>query len=187
MITQDLQFLRQVSDPVTIGEVDDIVHKLEKELNKCNNGVGLSAVQIGIPKRVSVIKHRDSFIHLINAKVIEEEEPFVFVGEGCLSMPGVFVDTQRYKQVTISTDVIRDDKFEEEEWLFYWDGTELTPIAIQHEIDYFDGILIQDREIIVAPAILSSKTGRNDPCPCGKKKPDGKPLKYKKCCGKVSH
>lgn len=26
------------------------------------------------------------------------------------------------------------------------------------------------------------KVGRNDPCPCGKLKPDGSPLKYKKCC-----
>ena len=28
------------------------------------------------------------------------------------------------------------------------------------------------------------KVGRNDPCPCGAKKPDGSPKKYKHCCGK---
>ena len=38
-----------------------------------------------------------------------------------------------------------------------------------------------------APASSSGKTpGRNDPCPCGAKYPDGRPIKYKKCCGKNS-
>ena len=34
------------------------------------------------------------------------------------------------------------------------------------------------------PIINDNKVGRNDPCPCGAKNPDGTPKKYKKCCGK---
>ncbi len=34
------------------------------------------------------------------------------------------------------------------------------------------------------PVKKAAKVGRNDPCPCGKKKPDGTPVKYKNCCGR---
>ena len=33
-----------------------------------------------------------------------------------------------------------------------------------------------------APVTVQAKVGRNDPCPCGATKPDGTPIKYKKCC-----
>jgi preprotein translocase subunit SecA len=36
----------------------------------------------------------------------------------------------------------------------------------------------------VRAIISSQEPGRNDPCPCGKKRPDGKPVKYKNCCGR---
>ena len=186
MIIQDSNALRQVSKPVTIEEVTGLTNRLEMELSRSNNGIGLSAIQIGIPKRVSVIKSEDSFIHLINAEVIEKDEPFVFVGEGCLSMPGIYVDTKRYKQVSVSTDVVRGDKFDKETWEFYYDeSNDLTPIAVQHEIDHFDGILISDREVHdnKTKRRESQKVGRNSPCPCGKLKEDGSPVKYKKCCG----
>lgn len=185
MITSDIKYLRTISDPVTVDEVDDIINKLEKELSRCHNGIGLSAIQIGIPKRVSVIKQGDEFIHLINAKITEKDDPMVFVGEGCLSMPGIYVDTQRYRQISISTDVVRDGKFDNEEWAFYFEDNILIPIAVQHEIDHFDGILIQDREWVQEAIKNSTKVGRNDKCPCGKLKPDGSPLKYKKCCGRT--
>ncbi|MBR4057947.1 MAG: preprotein translocase subunit SecA [Oscillospiraceae bacterium] len=35
-----------------------------------------------------------------------------------------------------------------------------------------------------APVKKAAKIGRNDPCPCGKKRPNGLPMKYKDCCGK---
>jgi preprotein translocase subunit SecA len=34
------------------------------------------------------------------------------------------------------------------------------------------------------PVAAAREPGRNDPCPCGKKRPDGKPVKYKNCCGR---
>jgi len=38
---------------------------------------------------------------------------------------------------------------------------------------------------VVVQNPISKKIGRNDPCPCGAKKPDGTPIKYKHCCGKI--
>jgi len=37
---------------------------------------------------------------------------------------------------------------------------------------------------VARPIATRREPGRNDPCPCGKKRPDGKPLKYKNCCGR---
>jgi preprotein translocase subunit SecA len=34
------------------------------------------------------------------------------------------------------------------------------------------------------PVRAQKEPGRNDPCPCGKKRPDGRPMKYKDCCGR---
>ena len=36
------------------------------------------------------------------------------------------------------------------------------------------------------PVRKGTKIGRNDPCPCGKKRPNGLPMKYKDCCGRDS-
>jgi len=44
--------------------------------------------------------------------------------------------------------------------------------------------LTQDKQSGNVSGVKSEKIGRNDPCPCGAKKPDGSPVKYKHCCGK---
>jgi preprotein translocase subunit SecA len=41
-----------------------------------------------------------------------------------------------------------------------------------------------DAPVKKQPIRKEAKVGRNDPCPCGKKKPDGSPVKYKNCCGR---
>jgi preprotein translocase subunit SecA len=45
------------------------------------------------------------------------------------------------------------------------------------------GTEIRQQSNVVVPR-KSDKVGRNDPCPCGAKHPDGRPKKYKQCCGK---
>ena len=55
------------------------------------------------------------------------------------------------------------------------------------EIESGDRQLLADQPKTVKAAqkpIISHKVGRNEPCPCGAKKPDGTPKKYKQCCGK---
>ena len=41
-----------------------------------------------------------------------------------------------------------------------------------------------DGTVKKSPVKRAKKIGRNDPCPCGKKRPNGLPIKYKDCCGK---
>ena len=41
-----------------------------------------------------------------------------------------------------------------------------------------------DASVKKQPVRRAQKIGRNDPCPCGKKRPNGLPMKYKDCCGR---
>jgi preprotein translocase subunit SecA len=41
-----------------------------------------------------------------------------------------------------------------------------------------------DASLKKQPVRRVKKPGRNDPCPCGKKRPNGLPMKYKDCCGR---
>jgi len=186
-VVQDISILRQKSENVnSVDEAKDIISKLENVLGEIGHGVGLAAIQLGYPKRIGVIKdNHGSYFHLINPEIIEKSDEFVYFREGCLSFPEVYFSTNRYKQITVRNHVIIDDKFEEEIFVAYYSADEemgndgLLAIAIQHEVDHFDSILIHDREVKLTPIKRDNeKVGRNDKCPCNSGK------KYKKCCGK---
>ena len=185
-VIQDLNILRKKSDPVeSVEEAKSIIDQLEVALDKKDNGVGLAAIQIDIPKRVGVIKYYDKVLYLINAEFVEKEEEFIYFNEGCLSLPGTYFNTKRYKHYIIKNQRIEGDHFEEDTLYFYYsedkqesgnDG--LIAIAVQHEVDHFNGKLIYDvkDERKIKPIERTKKAGRNDKCPCGSGK------KFKKCC-----
>ena len=188
-VVKDLSVLRQVSEPVeSAEEAISITKELEKTLGSIDHGIGLAAVQIGIPKRVGVIKKGEGFIHLINPEMLEQDGEFVFFNEGCLSFPQTFRNTKRYKDLLIKNHRIEDGELKEQQEAFYYspDTTEpgndgLITISIQHEFEHFDGKVIMDHDIDVnlkqePIKRTEAKIGRNDPCPCGSGK------KYKKCC-----
>ena len=184
MIVKDETILRKVSTDVSSAqEAKDILNDLEKELKKCPNGVGLGAIQIGTPKRVALIIHKGERYELINPTLIEHDEEFLHHDEGCLSIPGTHVIVPRYTQITIENTVLDEnapDGWRRETQVHFVgdDRKTLIPIAIQHEMDHFDGVLITDKEIKLKPIKGGDKIGRNSPCPCGSGK------KYKKCCAK---
>lgn len=182
-IVQAIDQLRQKSLPVeSVQEAKEILAKLEAAFPE--NGVGLAAIQIGIPKRIAYTKYNDKVSYLINPVLVEGIDPFVFFGESCLSFPGVSRDTNRFKQVLIKNQIIDGDVFREETQSYYYspDAEEagndgLLAIAVQHEMEHFEGKLLIDYNIRIEPIKNATpKVGRNDPCPCGSGK------KYKKCC-----
>ena len=170
----------------SVEEAKEIIDKLKVALDKCETGLGLSAIQIGIPKKVGVIKKsKDEYEYLINSTIKESAEEFVYYREGCLSFPNVYINTKRYKHFTIQNQRIRDNKLEEQTEYYYYstDSKEVgndgvIAIAVQHEINHFNGITIFDRKIddISPVQRQAEKIGRNDKCPCGSGK------KFKKCC-----
>lgn len=183
-IIKDVEILRKKSEPVSsVQEAKEIVQKLEAVLME-HDGLGLSAIQIGIPKQVAILKKRGMISTIINPEVIERDGKCNFVGEGCLSFPGVFVKSERFEHFVIKNQIIDGDTFREETQYYYNDKThdnkqdsDYEALACQHEIDHMDGKIIIDQwEQSSGTIIKKDKCGRNDPCPCGSLK------KFKKCC-----
>lgn len=141
------KILKEICSPVeridrTIRTLlDDMAETMYRE-----NGVGLAAPQVGKTLRIVVIDVGDGLIELINPQIIEKEGQNID-SEGCLSIPEVFGEVERYEKVTVEGLNRRGKKQRIQ-------ATGLFARAIQHELDHLDGILFIDR----ARTISRSKT-----------------------------
>lgn len=162
-ITTDVDILRAKNEPATLEEAEEIIKELEFSLQKSPvRGVGLAAPQISINKRVAIIRIENEMLDLVNPVILEKERGFVNFDEGCLSVPGERLNTQRYKEIFVKDDLHPEG--------FVAMGD--VAVVIQHEVDHLDGVLITDR------VVGKNKIGRNEKCPCGSGK------KYKRCHGR---
>lgn len=140
MIVTDEKQLRVKSEPFmgNQSQLQDLVCKLVKELNESENpGVGLAAIQIGIPLQVGIIRTDKLSLNLVNPKILDGTNMVELI-EGCLSFPGKFIDVRRMESIKIENQ--EDDK----------EIIELTGFeaqAVQHEIDHFNGLTMFDRRI----------------------------------------
>lgn len=105
-------------------------------------GVGLAAVQVGVPKRLFVMdcsggKDPDQRVVMINPEVllIEGNQNG---DEGCLSFPGIFTPVERGLRAVVRAHDINGNEFE-------LDGMELTARCMLHETDHCDGIVFLDK------------------------------------------
>lgn len=100
------------------------------------DGVGLAAPQIGVPKRVVVVKVGEVLVELINP-VISEKEGEQTDEEGCLSIPNVTGDVIRALK-------IRVQGLNRQGELLDFRADRLLARALQHEVDHLEGILFVD-------------------------------------------
>lgn len=133
---QDKDILLQKSEEVkNIEEVKELIQNMKDTLNSEESGAGISAVQIGVLKRVCVIKYDNKEYVLINPVITWKRsgangiKPFK---EGCLSAPGVYTIVNRPQKVICK---YLDENWEEQELN---QGGWLSAI-IQHELDHLDG------------------------------------------------
>ena len=128
---KDKEILTQKSQEVTefTQEIKTIIQDL-KDTVVANHGVGISAVQIGIPLQICVINWGGLHV-LVNPKVTRSRGVHT-LKEGCLSVPGLFVKTTRPQKVWITA---LDENGKEYE---YAEGGNGSFIAL-HEIDHFEG------------------------------------------------
>ncbi len=132
----------------TVEQFDDSLHSLLDDMYDtmiAKNGVGLAAIQIGISERVLIVnvpiesddedesaqQPKENTLEVINP-VITRKEGMVKFQEGCLSLPGVYEEVERYAEVTIEY----QDRYGEK---FLIENDEFLSIALQHEIDHLDG------------------------------------------------
>jgi len=177
IITNNEAALRVKCEDVLLEEVGELIAILEAELSHANRlgkgGIGLAAPQIGIAKKIAIIrlnKTQGFEFNLINAKLEKGYDPSIFREEGCLSFPGRVEDTTRFQEVYITNNLVYPNTFV---------ATGLLSVVCQHELDHLNSTLFMDHMLPkLIPAVNKSKVGPNDPCTCGSGK------KYKKCCNK---
>jgi len=132
-VVTDLKILRQKSGEVSVKEAKKIIKDLEETMKNCPTGIGLSAIQIGILKKVGIIRIKELRLNLINTKILEKEDKFRMRTEACLSLPGLKIDTIRYNTVKINNNGKEE----------VYHG--LLAVAIEHELDHWQGKLIIDK------------------------------------------
>jgi peptide deformylase len=101
------------------------------------NGVGLAAPQVGVLLRVIVVDDGEGLVELVNPSIIESEGKQTGT-EGCLSIPGVFGQVERFEKVVVEG-LSRSGK------KVRITGTGLLARALQHEIDHLNGILFIEK------------------------------------------
>ncbi len=135
--------LKQKASPVATIDQDlqDLIDDMIETMYAAP-GVGLAAPQVGVSKRLAVIDVSTKgaempLLVLINPVILQREGSIEFE-EGCLSLPEYTAKIERAEKVIVRT-VDRKGKEMEME------AEGLLAIALQHEIDHLDGILLIDR------------------------------------------
>jgi peptide deformylase len=134
--------LREISKPVEVvdQQVKDLVSEMIDTLRKAR-GLGLAAVQIGVPKRIflvdlSVVNVKESLRVFINPEIIESSG-LIEMEEGCLSFPDLYQKIARPAKVTVRA-LDADGKS------FDFTAEGLAGRAILHEYDHLEGKLFID-------------------------------------------
>jgi peptide deformylase len=142
-VDKDLATLKKVSKPVEA--VDDALRALMDDMLEtmyAAPGIGLAAIQVGVPKRVLVMDlSRDEAPkaprYFVNPEVLWASEETLPYEEGCLSVPEVYDEVERSAKVRLSYLDYQGHAVEEEaEGLF--------AVCVQHEIDHLNGVLFID-------------------------------------------
>jgi peptide deformylase len=140
--------LKQISAPV--AEVNDEIRALIADMFEtmyAAPGIGLAAVQVGVPKRLLVIDLqepeeeggepvRDPRV-FINPEIVSHSEQEVPYTEGCLSVPDQYAEVDR-------PDSIRARWLDEKGAAHEEEISGLLAVCLQHEMDHLEGILFID-------------------------------------------
>jgi len=139
--------IRKIGDPVlretssnvadidksVLGLVSDMLDTLENE-----GGVGLAAPQIGITKRIIIVRYEDKVDTYINPEIEALENKKVEEDEGCLSIYSIQgFQVKRYPKIKIKATNLKGNT---EEFIV----EDLLARVIQHEMDHLNGIMFID-------------------------------------------
>ncbi|RLC37563.1 peptide deformylase [candidate division Kazan bacterium] len=141
---EDLKKLRQKSEVVKV--VDKNIKRLVSDMfdiMHADNGIGLSAPQIGVSKRVIIGEYESTKtpvprMVLINPEITWTSKKETVDEEGCLSFPNLYGMVKRPERIRYTAMNENGKKIEGK-------ATGLQARVIQHEIDHLDGILFIDR------------------------------------------
>ena len=160
ILTEPNPILRQVSKPVeNVGREEQKLMDDMLETMYAANGIGLAAIQIGVPKRIIVMdiskdENKKEPRYFVNPKIKNKDNQKSTYEEGCLSVPNQFAEIDRPKKCDV-------------EYLDY-NGEKKTLISegllatcIQHEMDHLEGILFIDYLSKLKKSMIIKKLSKN--------------------------
>jgi peptide deformylase len=164
IITVPNPLLKKVSEPVE--RVDDELRALMDDMLDtmyAAPGIGLAAVQVGVPKRIIVMDlaregEPAQPRYFVNPEITWRSEEMAVREEGCLSVPDVFDEVERPARVGLRYLDYKGCEIEE-------DAEGLLAVCIQHEMDHLEGVLFIDhlsrlkRDRAVAKVKKAAKDG----------------------------
>ncbi len=136
--------LRQPAKRIT--KIDDEIRQLARQMLQTmysEDGIGLAAPQVGIHKQLLVVDcNLDDAatppLILVNPVISRQSSSICVLQEGCLSIPGVFLDVTRPAEIEVS---YKDEMGRPHKLV----ATELLARVIQHEMDHLNGVMFVDR------------------------------------------
>jgi peptide deformylase len=142
-VDQDMATLKRKSAPA--AAVDDDLRALMDDMLEtmyAAPGIGLAAIQIGVPVRVIVMDlHRGDEPkaprYFVNPEIVWASEELAPYEEGCLSVPDIYDEVERPAKVRVRyLDYDGEPREDEAEGLY--------AVCIQHEIEHLEGVLFID-------------------------------------------
>jgi len=160
ILTEPNKLLRQISKPVDkVGKEEQQLMDDMLETMYAANGIGLAAIQIGIPKRIIVMDISKDEIkkeprYFVNPVIQNKDKIKSIYEEGCLSVPNQFAEIERPKNCDIEYLDYNGNK-----QLLKAEG--LLATCIQHEMDHLEGILFIDYLSKLKKSMIIKKLSKN--------------------------
>ena len=160
ILTEPNKLLRQVSLPVEkVGKEEQKLMNDMLETMYAANGIGLAAIQIGIPKRIIVMDiskdgNMNEPLYFVNPVVKNKDILKSTYEEGCLSVPNQFAEIDRPKNCEVEY-----LNYNGEKKLLKAEG--LLATCIQHEMDHLEGILFIDYLSKLKKTMIIKKLSKN--------------------------
>jgi peptide deformylase len=153
-----LRYIRKKMDPVLrkkaapvsrftpqlLELLDDMIETMFEA-----EGIGLAAPQVGISKRVIVVRNEDKVLEIINPEIIKGEGEDLDI-EGCLSFPGIYAEVPRFNNLGVKG-MDRSGKS------ITITAQGLMSRVLQHEIDHLNGVVLIDKALrLLTPEEIKS-------------------------------
>jgi peptide deformylase len=119
------------------GKLVRLVDDMFETLYTSDSGIALAAPQIGVQKQIFIWDLDDQPMVVLNPEIVESSGEWVY-DEGCLSIPGLYVEIIRPKQVLLRGIDLDGNTVE-------YEADELEARMYQHELDHLHGVLMFDR------------------------------------------
>jgi peptide deformylase len=139
--------IRTFGDPVLLtqaaavtdidGKLVRLVEGMFETLYQSDSGIGLAAPQVGVQRQIFVWDMGEKPLVILNPKIVESDGEWVY-SEGCLSIPGLYIELIRPKRVLMKGLDLNGNEIT-------FEADELEARLFQHELDHLNGVLMFDR------------------------------------------